>query len=95
MEEVALTSAHLGTLLRRFRRSRGISQAELNARLNLRPASLTALEEGEVDAKITTLFKMLSGLGLELILRSKPTAEATDRPGEDQALSASQGRPTA
>ena len=76
MEEVVLTSAHLGTLLRRYRRSRGISQADLGGRLNLRATSLKALEEGEVDAKITTLFKIISALGLEVVVRSRATSEA-------------------
>lgn len=78
MDQIARTSTQLGAALRRQRKSLGLSQAQLGQRINLRQATVSALEGGEVDTKLTTLLDALAALDLELIVRPRSTGSAAD-----------------
>ncbi len=78
MDQIARTSTQLGAALRRQRKSLGLSQAQLGQRINLRQATVSALEGGEVDTKLTTLLDALAALNLELVVRPRSTGSAAD-----------------
>lgn len=78
MEQIARTSTQLGAALRRRRKHLGLSQAELGQRINLRQATVSALESGEVDTKLTTLLDALAALNLELVVRPRSSGSSAD-----------------
>jgi HTH-type transcriptional regulator/antitoxin HipB len=78
MDQIARTSTQLGAALRRRRKHLGLSQAELGQRINLRQATVSALESGEVDTKLTTLLDALAALNLELVVRPRSSGSSAD-----------------
>jgi len=71
MEQITRTPTQLGAVLRRRRKALGLSQADLGQRINLRQATVSAVESGEVDTKLTTLMDTLAALNLELVVRPR------------------------
>ena len=78
MDQIARTSTQLGAALRRRRKHLGLSQAELGQRINLRQATVSALESGEVNTKLTTLLDALAALSLELVVRPRSSGSSAD-----------------
>ena len=78
MDSIVRNPTALGAALRRQRKKMRLSQGELGERINLRQATISALEAGNVDAKLSTLMDAIAGLGLELVVRSRSTASDTD-----------------
>jgi HTH-type transcriptional regulator/antitoxin HipB len=77
MDIIVRTPSAMGAALRRQRKKMRLSQSELGERINLRQATISALEAGTTDAKLSTLMDALSALGLELVVRSRSTASDT------------------
>ena len=77
MDIVVRTPTAIGAALRRQRKKMRLSQSELGERINLRQATISALEAGIADAKLSTLTDVLAALGLELVVRSRSTAGDT------------------
>lgn len=77
MEPVARTEKHLGNALRRFRKRRGLAQAELASAIQKRQATISTLENG-VGATLETLFAVLSALQLELVVRARDPGRESD-----------------
>jgi HTH-type transcriptional regulator/antitoxin HipB len=67
----------MGAALRRQRKKMQLSQSKLGERINLRQATISALEAGTADAKLSTLTDVLAALGLELVVRPRSTASDT------------------
>lgn len=78
MEQIARSPKQLGAALRRKRKHLGLSQAELGQRINLRQATVSALEGGEVDTKLTTLLDALAALNLERVVRPRSSGSSAD-----------------
>lgn len=79
MEQLARTSKQIGAAVRRQRRSKGLSQAELGAKTNLRQATISALERGEPGTQLRTLVDVMAALGLEMVIRErKATTESIE-----------------
>lgn len=78
-ESIARTAIQLGAALRLRRRQLQLSQADVGARTNVRQATLSLLENGETDARLSTLMDVLAALNLELVVRPREK-------GADQSL---------
>ncbi|MGC1305177.1 MAG: helix-turn-helix domain-containing protein [Caulobacteraceae bacterium] len=78
MDQIARTPLQLGAVLRRRRKSLGLSQAELGQRISLRQASVSALEGAEADAKLSTLMDVLAVLSLELVVRPRSSVSEAE-----------------
>jgi HTH-type transcriptional regulator/antitoxin HipB len=78
MESIVRTATLLGAALRRRRRSLLLSQAALGERIHLRQATISTLEAGTSDARISTLMDALAALDLEIVVRPRSTAAPTD-----------------
>jgi len=74
MEQIVRTSQQIGAAIRRHRRSARLSQAELGARINLRQATISALERGEPGTELRTLIDVMAALGLEMAVRERSKA---------------------
>jgi HTH-type transcriptional regulator/antitoxin HipB len=77
MDQASRTAQQLGAALRRFRKKRGLTQGALGALINKRQATLSNLESGE-GGTLETLLAVLSALDLEMVIRSRGKATATE-----------------
>jgi len=78
--------------LRSQRGSLGITLEELAARTGIAAPNLSRLEQGRVDARISTITRVLSGLGLVIALvpvRPRSVVDVRDRMSEGAARLAS------
>jgi HTH-type transcriptional regulator/antitoxin HipB len=71
MDQITRTPKQLGTVLQRCRKSTGLSQETLAARIHLRQATISALENSATNARLGTLFDTLAALDLELVVRPR------------------------
>jgi HTH-type transcriptional regulator/antitoxin HipB len=71
MDQITRTPKQLGTVLQRCRKAASISQEVLAARIHLRQATISALENSTTNARLGTLFDILAALDLELVVRPR------------------------
>jgi len=74
MEYVARTAHQLGQVLKNRRQQLGLTQSEVAAKVGLSQAQVSVIESHDARATVTTLYKALSALGLELVLRDSVPA---------------------
>lgn len=74
-EHIARTEQQLGAVVRRQRRSAGLSQSELGELVHLRQATISRLEAGEPAIQLKTLMEILAALQLELVVRPRSTSD--------------------
>jgi HTH-type transcriptional regulator/antitoxin HipB len=74
LEQLARNASQIGNALRRRRRLLKLTQNQLAERTGLRQATISLLEAGGSDARLSTLTSMLAGLNLELIVRDRTKA---------------------
>lgn len=72
MEYPILTARQLGQALKGWRKSRNLTQSEAAGRVGLLPKTISALESDPEASAVGSLFKLLSALDLELVMRPKP-----------------------
>lgn len=78
MDQIARTLQQLGAALRRRRKVLGLSQHHLSDRTTFRQATLSDLETGEGDPKLSTLMAVLAALDLELVVRPRTKGGTAD-----------------
>lgn len=71
MDYPALTARQLSEILRHVRADRRLTQAVAGNRVGLKQATVSAIEADAARAHVGSLYKLLSSLGLELVLRDK------------------------
>ncbi len=71
MEFTVLTTRQLAQVLRGRRKSLALTQKIAGAAVGLRPKTISALESVPERSSIQSLFRLLSALELELVLRPK------------------------
>ncbi len=70
MEYSARTPRQLGQILKGCREKRGLTQSEVSARVGLRQAQVSTIEvHGAGTVSVAALYKLISALGLELVLK--------------------------
>jgi HTH-type transcriptional regulator / antitoxin HipB len=80
VDYVARTPAQMGPILKSIRAERGLTQQEAGAKVGLKQATVSAIESHSGHTSVETLYKLLSALGLELVVRDKPVDRAaTDK----------------
>ena len=67
----------LGRALRDARRRQGWTQAELAERAGVSQPTVSNTERGVSDASLSTLLRLASILGLELVLRERASPDPT------------------
>lgn len=68
MNQSARTAKQIGAIIRRARRNAGLTQTELGKKIRLRQATISRLERGEDETRLSTLLDVLTALGLEIII---------------------------
>jgi HTH-type transcriptional regulator/antitoxin HipB len=74
LEYLALTPHQLAQVLRGFRTARGLTQREAAARGGLLQKTISSLETAPEKSSIEILYRLLTALEVELVVREKPTA---------------------
>jgi DNA-binding XRE family transcriptional regulator len=62
---------YLCEMLKEKRKAAKITQSELAAKTSLQKEFISRVENGKVDVQVSTLLKILAGLGLELQIQPK------------------------
>ncbi|MGH8166593.1 MAG: helix-turn-helix domain-containing protein [Woeseiaceae bacterium] len=78
MEYTIHTPRQLGQVLKGQRSTRHLTQAEVATRVGLLPKTVSKLERDPDTATLESLFKLLSSLQLELVVRPKPSSSASE-----------------
>jgi HTH-type transcriptional regulator/antitoxin HipB len=78
MDQITRTPKQLGTVLQRYRKTAGFTQEALAARIRLRQATISALENSAANTRLGTLFDTLAALDLELVIRPRTKGSTKD-----------------
>ncbi len=71
MEYHIHTPSQLAAALKSSRKTRSITQQLVASQVGLLPKTVSALENSPDTSSIDSLFKLLSALGLEIVLKTK------------------------
>lgn len=71
MEFSIHTARQLGQALKGWRKSRNLTQVQAAGSVGLLPKTISALESDPAPNTVGSLFKLLSALDLELVIRPK------------------------
>ncbi len=77
MEITIHTPQQLAQALRGQRKARGLTQKTAGASVGLLPKTISSLEHTPERSSVGSLFKLLSTLELELVIRTKPRSDDT------------------
>lgn len=77
MEVIARTPQQLGQALRLRRTQLMLSQTDMGSKVGIKQDTVSKLEIRTSSSTVETLFKALSALGLELIVREKSRAPSS------------------
>lgn len=71
MEYPARTPSQLGPILKSVRTQQARSQREVGTRVGLKQSTVSMIETDASRTSVESLYKLLSSLGLELVIRDK------------------------
>jgi HTH-type transcriptional regulator / antitoxin HipB len=77
-DQIARTPKQVGDAVRRRRRALGMTQKDIAGKTNLRQATISGVEAGEVGTQLRTLFDVLTALDMEVVVRPR-TKASTDK----------------
>lgn len=82
MEQLIHSLKALGVAIKRQRKAKKLSQTQAGSAFNINQSTLSSIEQGAEGTRLITLFRVLSALDLELVIRSKnhkkPENDATE-----------------
>ena len=78
MAELARTPKQLGNLIRRARKSQGLSQSALGLKTGMRQATISEIEAGRPGAKLDSILKVLAILNLEIRIDPRSIGSSSD-----------------
>ncbi|MBI3897141.1 MAG: helix-turn-helix domain-containing protein [Gammaproteobacteria bacterium] len=82
MDYVTRTPKQLAQALKAHRAISKASQQDVGRRVGLLPKTISALESTPERSSVESLFKLLSALGLELVLREKTAVQKSSEKSE-------------
>jgi HTH-type transcriptional regulator/antitoxin HipB len=71
MQMLIVSSGDMGAVLRDMRKQQGLTQAELGKKVGLDQKKVSLLENGNSNCRIDSLFRLLSALGVGLVVQPK------------------------
>jgi HTH-type transcriptional regulator / antitoxin HipB len=74
MDTIARTPSQLGQALRARRTKLSLSQTDVGLKVGIKQDTVSMLEIHTSSSTVETLFKAISALGLELVIRDKASA---------------------
>lgn len=79
MEHTIRTPHQFGQVLQGIRRGKKLTQQEAGLKVGLLQSAVSEMEKDPSKSSLDRLFRMLSVLELELVVRSKPVTQAQAR----------------
>lgn len=77
LETVARNPSQLGTALLRFRKQVPWTQQEVGERSGIKQSIVSQVESGTPGVRLSTLFKILAALNLELVVKNREKMNGT------------------
>lgn len=77
MNYAARTPEQLGSILKSCRTLRGLTQETAGSRVGIKQTTVSAIEANAARTRVETLYKLLSALDLELVIRDKRTGRSS------------------
>ena len=77
MNYAARTPEQLGSILKSCRTVRRLTQETAGSRVGIKQTTVSAIEANAARTRVETLYKLLSALDLELVIRDKRTARTS------------------
>lgn len=74
MEQIVYSPKSLGMAIQRQRRAKKLNQEEVGKPFKLVQSTISTVEQGFPGTQISTLFRVLAALDLEMVIRSKKSA---------------------
>lgn len=68
----------LGVFIKRYRKQKNLSQAELAEKSGLRQATISQIENGHGTTEIATIFTLLAALEVDLLAQPREKKNITD-----------------
>lgn len=85
MDYPVKTPEQLGSVIKGFRAARGMTQTELGEKTGLAQNAISELEREPGKSSLRRLYRLLSALGLEVVLRdASPPEQRGKRAGSKQ-----------
>jgi HTH-type transcriptional regulator/antitoxin HipB len=78
MDYVARTPQQLGAVLKAARKRQGLSQAKIGVKAGFAQSKISLIESHTASTSIEILYKAISALGLEIVLRDKSASKTKD-----------------
>ena len=78
MQQNARTAQQIGAIVRRERRKRRLTQADLGGKVGLRQATISKLEKGEPATQLRTLLDVIAALGLQIVITERVRSSKED-----------------
>ncbi|MBA5872147.1 MAG: helix-turn-helix domain-containing protein [Nitrospira sp. CR2.1] len=78
MKDLVRDPRQIGNLVRRTRKSLGLSQGQLGDKAGLRQETISLIETGHPAAKLQTILSVLAALDLEFRIVPRSKARAAD-----------------
>lgn len=78
MEQLIHSLNALGAVIKRQRSIKKLTQTQAGTTFNIDQSTLSSVEQGAKGTRLSTLFRILAALDLEMVIRSK------DRSKKDQ-----------
>lgn len=79
MEQLILSLNSLGAVIKRQRKAKNLTQTEVGAEINIEQSTLSSVEQGAEGTRLSTLFRILAALDLEMVIRSKNSCQQEDK----------------
>ena len=76
-ELIARNAKQLETALKRFRKALGLTQGQVGESAGLPQTTVSKVEVGLVDPTLTTCFRLLAALDLELVIRPRSRGDTS------------------
>ncbi|WP_367608120.1 helix-turn-helix domain-containing protein [Legionella sp. W05-934-2] len=79
MEQLIHSLNSLGAAIRRQRKAKKLTQTEVGAQINIEQSTLSSVEQGAEGTRLSTLFRILAALDLEMVIRSKDSRQQENK----------------
>jgi HTH-type transcriptional regulator / antitoxin HipB len=78
MDYIARTPQQLGAVLKAAREQQGLSQAKIGVKTGFAQSKISLIENHTISTSIDILYKTVSALGMEIVLRDKSALKTKD-----------------
>ncbi|KTD65216.1 helix-turn-helix domain-containing protein [Legionella shakespearei] len=79
MEQLIHSLKALGTVIKRQRKAKKLTQTQTGIEFNIDQSTLSSVEQGAEGTRLITLFRILAALDLEMVIRSKDKGKADNK----------------